>query len=152
MFINFKLNINNYKKNIILDNFFLVNLKNKQIKINLFDFNKKKKFIYSIGLVLNLLNLYKKSNRRVVIMVKYLINFLIKKYLINWNVKKFLLIIKGLKKNYIKILYYLKIIILKLNISFFFLNPLKNFSITHLKRKRSIKKRIYKKLIDFNKI
>jgi len=85
-------------------------------------------------------------------MLKYLINFLIKKYLLNWNLKKFLLIIKGLKKNYIKILYYLKIIILKLNISFFFIYPLKTFSISHLKKKRSIKKRVYKKLIDFNKI
>ncbi len=85
-------------------------------------------------------------------MLKYLINFLIKKYLVIWNNKKFMFIIKGFKKNFIKILYFFKYIVFKFNINFFYINPVKFFKITKIKKVRSIKRRVYKKLVSFNKI
>ena len=61
-------------------------------------------------------------------------------------------VIKGLKKNFTKILYFFKYIIFKFNINLFYINPVKFFKITKMKKVRSIKRRVYKKLIDFNKI
>ena len=144
--------IQSFKSYLYLNNIINLNLVGKQAKINLIDLNLKKKYVFTIGLVLKILNLYKKSSRRSIQMLKYLINFLIKKYLIQWNNKKFMFVIKGFQKNFIKIIYFFKYIIFKFNIKFFYINPVKFFKITKMKKVRSIKRRVYKKLIDFNKI
>jgi TnpA family transposase len=141
-----------YKKFLKINNILLVNLVNRQAKVNLMDLDLNKKYIYSIGLVLKILDMYKKSSRRSVFMLKYLLNFLIKKYLTSWKAKKFMFIVKGLKKNFIKILYFFKFIVSKCSVNVFYINPLKSFRLIKIKKVRSIKKRIYKKLIDFNKI
>lgn len=151
-YINIKNYINYYKNYLNINNIILLNLNNKQAKINLLDLDIKKKYIFTIGLVLKILNIYKKSSRRSIQMLKYLINFLIKKYLITWSNKKFMFVIKGLKKNFIKIVYFFKFIIYKFNIKFFYINPTKFFKITKIKKIRSIKRRVYKKLITLNKI
>lgn len=130
----------------------VLNISNKQPKVNLLDLKLQKKYIFTIGLVLTILNLYKKSSRRSIHMLKYLINFLVKKYILLWDSKKFMFIIKGFKKKFTKILYFFKYIIFKFNISFFYINPVKFFKITKMKKVRSIKRRVYKKLIDFNKM
>lgn len=151
-YVNIKNHLNYYKNYLNINNIVLLNLVNKQAKVNLLDLDMKKKYIFTIGLVLKILNIYKKSSRRSIQMLKYLINFLIKKYIINWSNKKFMFVIKGLKKNFIKIVYFFKFIIYKFNIKFFYINPVKFFKITKMKKIRSIKRRVYKKLITFNKI
>ena len=80
-FINIKNQIYTLQSYIYLNNIINLNLVGKQAKVNLIDLNLKKKYIFTIGLVLKILNLYKKSSRRSIQMLKYLINFLVKKYL-----------------------------------------------------------------------
>lgn len=151
-FINIKNSINYFKLCLQLNNILTLNLNSKQAKVNLLELDLKKKYIYTIGLILKILNIYKKSSRRSILMLKYLINFLIKKHLSTWHNKKFMFVIKGFKKNFIKIIYFFKFLVFRFNINFFYINPLKSFKITKIKKTRSIKRRIYKKLIDFNKI
>lgn len=134
-----------------LNTIILVNFKNKQVKLNLCLLDSNKQYLFTVGLILKILNLYKKSNRKNILFLKYLINYLIKKYLILHN-KKTMFIIKGLVKNYIKVLYYFKQITLNFNINFFLINPIKIFNNLKIKKKRSIKRRLFKKLVDFNNI
>lgn len=142
--------INYFKQSFSLSNCVLVNFKNKQVKLNYVDIKNKKVYIYTLGLVLKILDLYKKSSRRNIIFLKYLINFLIKKYQINQG--RTILIAKGLVKNYIKLIYYFKSITSVFNISIFYVNPIKIFNNLKIKKKRCIKRRLYKKLVDFNKV
>lgn len=149
-YLNILLNINTYNKKLKLEKLFLINFKNKQVKLNILDLIGNKKYIFSIGLILKVLNLYKKSNRKNLLFLKYLINYVINK--INIKNKKIVFVIKGLIKNYVKMLYYFKLIVINFNISIFYINPVKIFKLINLKKKRSIKRRLYKKIVDFNKI
>lgn len=150
--MNFLYLVNKYKSNVALNSLVLVNFKNKQVKLNLLDFDLKKKYIYTLGLILKLLNMYKKSSRRNITFLKYLISYVLKKYSNTLNTKKLAFVIKGLVKNYTKFIYYFKSLIINFNINLLFINPVKIFSFNSRKKKRSIKRRIYKKLVDFNKI
>lgn len=149
-----KKNINMFYSSVKVNYIMLINFKNKQLKFNVLDLNLKKKFVYSVGLILKILDLYKKSNRRATGMVKHLVNFILKKYyfLEFEKLNKVFLIVKGLRKNFIKLLYFFKLIIAKFNVNLFYINPLKSFNLKKIKKHRSIKKRVYKKLIEFNKV
>lgn len=81
-YIHTKVQINHFKLYTQINTLTILNLNNRQPKINFLDLDLKKKFIFSIGLVLKILNIYKKSSRRSILMLKHLINFLIKKHLI----------------------------------------------------------------------
>jgi hypothetical protein len=151
-FLNLKKKTFLYKNNLSLHYIFLLNLIDRQPKINLLNLLLFKKNIYTIGLILKILNLFKKCSRRSIPMLKYVLNFLFKKYSNDFYNKKIMLTIKGLKKNYIKIIYFLKFLINKFNINFFYINPIKTFTLIKIKKIRSIKRRIRKKLINFNKI
>lgn len=150
--LNFLNIINLYKNYTNLNYLVLVNFRNKQPKLNLIDLALKKKYIYTLGLVLKLLNMYKKASRRNINFLKYLVSYVLKKYNSNLANQKIIFIIKGLVKNYIKYIYYFKSLILNFNISLLYINPIKIFKFNKRKKKRSIKRRIYKKLVDFNKI
>jgi len=129
----------------------LANFKDKQPKVNIIDIQKNKTYNFSIGLILKILNLYKKSSRKNIMFLKYLISYIIKKNFISTS--KIIFILKGFAKNYVKLIYFFKLIINQFNISIFYLNPIKQFNKNiNLKKKRAIKRRIFKKLIDFNNI
>jgi len=141
--------IYNFKEYKLINNLILANFKNKQPKLNILNLQKNTNHTYSIGLILKVLNLYKKSSRRNLMFLKYLISFILKKNLITSN--KIIFLIKGFSKNYVKLIYFFKLIILQFNISILYLNPIKKFNKNiNLKKKRAIKRRIFKKLIDFN--
>lgn len=139
--------------------FILLSLINKQPKINYLNLKKNFKKSYSIGLVLKILNIFKKSNRRSISSLKYVINFILKKDLLNQNDnnlinkgQNFGLIFKSLKKNFIKILYLFKNLVNMYRLNYIIFYPLKQFNFIKIKKIRSIKRRITKKLIEFNKI
>lgn len=150
--LNFLNIINVYKNNTNLNYLLLINFKNKQPKLNVLDFNLKKKFIYTLGLILKLLNMYKKSARRNISFLKYLVSYVLKKYSKDLENQKLIFVIKGLVKNYVKFIYYFKFLITSFNVNLLYINPVKIFAFNNRKKKRSIKRRIYKKLVDFNKI
>jgi hypothetical protein len=58
----------------------LLKLNNKRVKLNVMDLLLQKKYIFTIGLVLHVLEVYKKSNRKSTEMLKYLLNILIKRF------------------------------------------------------------------------
>ena len=116
------------------------------MKLNYINLQGDQKFIYTIGLVLKILNIYKKSSRRISVMIKNVILFCIKKH--NIYTKHNFLIIKGFYKKILKILYMFKNI--SQYTSLFYIQPLKSYKLINIKRKRSIKRRIYKKLISFS--
>ena len=144
--------INTYKAQISLENLILVNFKHKQPKLNLLDLNIHKNFVFTIGLILKILNLYKKSNRKNIMFLKYLINYVVKKYSNTLVKKNIIFVIKGLRKNFLKLIYFFKLFIINFDINVFYINPIKIFKDLKLKKKRSIKRRLFKKLVDFNKI
>jgi hypothetical protein len=151
---NLSFNINQFKKYLRLDNFIFVNFSKKQPKINILNVSKKKKFSYSIGLVLKILNLYKKSSRRNFSFVKYLVNYIIQKFFKQVvSTDSTALVIKGFVKNYLKVLYYFKTLINILKISILYINPVRDFSKSiQKKKKKSLKRRLYKKLVEFNNL
>jgi len=102
---------------------------------------------YSIGMLLNMFKLESKSYRRSLKGVKVLINFLSKK--INRKYYKTLALIKvnGLTKNYLKFFYLLSSILNVLNVKVFLWNPIKSWNKNGVKKLKSIKRRIKKKLI-----
>jgi hypothetical protein len=116
--------IYNFKKIILFAYLIMLNLKNKQPRINFLNINYNKINVYSIGLVLKILNLYKKSNRRNIIFLKYVLNYIFKLYFNNLLDKKIILVFKGFFKNYLKLVYYFKYMITKFKISLFLLLPI----------------------------
>lgn len=137
--------INNNDSNIIL-----VNFKNRQPKLNFTDLKFKKTFIYSLGLILDLSVEYKKSVRRNILMLKYLINFLLKNKLNSLITNSNFLVFKGFRKSLVKLIYNFKYIFTKLKVDLFLIKPLKSLNLTGIKKTRSIKRRVYKKLVKFN--
>ena len=142
--------IYNYRKLSFFNFIFLINLKNKHSKINLIDVYKNKTNTFSIGLVLKILQMYKKNNRRNTLFLKYIVNYLLKIYFNDLLSSKLILVFNGLLKNYLKIIYYFKIIIKKFQLSLILFKPLLNNLKWNTKKKRSIKRRIFKKLVNFN--
>ena len=141
----------NFKKLVMFDYLLTLNLQNKQVKLNCIDIINNKNYIYSIGLILKLLNIFKKSNRRNVTYLKYIINYVFKLYSLKFINSKLILSFKGLFKNYVKLIYFFRLLINKYNISLFLINPIKINNMSFVQKKRSIKRRIYKKLVVFNK-
>ena len=95
-FLNIKTKINVFFKKMTINSLLILNLKKKQPKINFIDLKLDKKYIYSIGLVLKILNTFKKSNRRVTLMLKNVITFVFKKHF--QNIDSLMFIIKGFNK------------------------------------------------------
>lgn len=145
-FLNIKTKVNQFFKKISLESIVLLNFKKRQPKINFIDLQNDKKYIYTIGLVLKILNIFKKCNRRVPLMIKNVITFVIKKHQIDLN--KAMFIIKGFHKKLVKIIYMFKPIFNYL--SLFYIQPLKTYKMISIKKKRSIKRRIFKKLVAFS--
>lgn len=136
-FINKKINFN---KCLVID------LMGSQLKTVILNFILNKKFNYSTGLILKILNIYKKADKKTKTSFKYLLSYLIQKeYILDSK----LVILKGLTQNYLKFLYFLKNIIVNKNLNFFILKICRK-NLFKIRVKRSIKRRIYKKLIKFN--
>jgi len=146
--------INHLKINSV----YSVNLKNKHPKVNFLDLVTQKKYVYSLGLLIRYMGDYKKSDRRVLKMLKFLITFAVKKIQIQVVdvtekcVLNCLLTLKGLSKNLLKIIYFLKIVFINLNVYCFYIKPLKTLSLTNVKICRAIKRRIRKRIIKFEQI
>jgi len=130
----------------------LINFKNKQTKVNILDFKVDKKYIFTIGFILNFLGIFKKSDRRNSTFLKYLISYIIKNEILPLDNKKTILVLKGFTKNFVKLIYFFKLIITSFNVGVLFINPIRMFNNLKIKKKRSIKRRLFKKLVDFNKI
>lgn len=139
------------RNNLSLNKFLLLNFRNRQIKLNLWDLCSGRKYVYTLGLLLRFLNLYKKINKKNINFLKYLINYILKKYSYFTYSKKIIFILKGLQKNYIKLIYYFKNFIVYLNIKILLFDIVKLFKAANRKRKKSIKRRVYKKLIVLNR-
>jgi len=130
----------------------LINFKNKQTKVNILDFKVDKKYIFTIGFILNFLGIFKKSDRRNSTFLKYLISYIIKNEILPLDNKKTILVLKGFTKNFVKLIYFFKLIITSFNVGVLFINPIRMFNNLKIKKKRSIKRRLFKELVDFNKI
>lgn len=156
-YTNYKLNkaivSNLLNCNFYLRHLFLVNFKDKQARINLIDLKNKKNFTYSTGLVLTVLDKYKKQYRRSLPMLKYVFSYVLKKHDVSERYNNGLLV-QGLKKNILRLMQMLCKFIKVFNVSLSLItfNFLKTWQITKCKRVRSIKRRIYKKLVKVNNI
>ena len=128
---------------------YIINLQNRQPKINIIDIWNHTFFNFSIGLLLKTLNNFNKHKRRSILMLKHLVIFLLSNFKKKFK-KKIFFLIRGLKQNFMKILYFFKFLFKKYDITIFFVDPLKSFKQTKLKLVRSLKRRIYKKIIKSN--
>lgn len=146
VFLNTKAKITQFIKKISLDSIIILNLKKRQPKLNFIDLKLNKKYIYTIGLVLKILNIFKKCNRRVPAMIKNVISFTLKKHAL--EISKLLFIVKGFDKKLLKMIYMFKLIFSSLFM--FYIQPLKTYRLFKIKKKRSIKRRIFKKLVSFS--
>lgn len=146
IFLSIKSKINQFFKKIAIESIIILNLKKRQPKLNFVDLKCNKKYIYTIGLVLKILNVFKKCNRRVPLMIKNVVTFVLKKHISDLN--KIMFIVKGFSKKIIKMVYMFKSIFNSL--SMLYIQPLKTYKIINIKKKRSIKRRIFKKLVSFS--
>lgn len=104
---------------------------------------------YSIGILLNMLKLESKSVRHSLKGIKLLFGFLSKKFIKkNYKVNS-LIKFNGLSKNYLKMFYMLSNLVNILNVKIFMFNPIKSWNKLKIKKVKSIKRRIKKKLIKF---
>jgi len=79
-------------------------------------------------------------------MIKNVILFCLKKHQLDFS--KVFLIVKGFNKKLLKIIYMFKSVFF--HTSLYYIQPLKTYKFFNLKKKRSIKRRIFKKLVSFS--
>lgn len=142
------LNFKKFVNELTLLKFILImTFRSMHLRVNYYDLLGYIFQYYSIGMLLNMFKLESKSYRRSLKGVKVLINFLSKK--INRKYYKTLALIKvnGLTKNYLKFFYLLSSILNVLNVKIFLWNPIKSWNKNGVKKLKSIKRRIKKKLI-----
>jgi len=127
----------------------VLTLKALHLRVNYYDLINYVFQYYSIGILLNMLKLESKSTRHSLKGVKLLFGFLSKKFIKkNYKVNS-LIKFNGLSKNYLKIFYMLSNLVNILNVRIFMFNPMKSWDKLKIKKIKSIKRRIKKKLIKF---
>ncbi len=127
----------------------ILTFRSLHLRVNYYDLINHIFQYYSIGMLLNLFKLESKSYRRSLKGVKVLLNFLNKKINKRYFRVGSLLKINGLTKNYLKFFYLLTSILNALNVRVFVWTPIKSWSKCGVKKLKSIKRRIRKKLIKF---
>ncbi len=125
----------------------ILTFRSMHLRVNYYDLCSYVFQYYSIGMLLNMFKLESKSYRRSLKGVKVLINFLGKKISKKYFKSLALIKVNGLTKNYLKFFYLLSNILLTLNVKIFLWNPIKSWNKNGVKKIKSIKRRIKKKLI-----
>ncbi len=125
----------------------IMTFRSMHLRVNYYDIYNYIHQYYSIGMLLNMFKLESKSYRRSLKGIKVLLNFLSKKI----NKKYFrhvsLIKVNGLTKHYLKFFYLLSSVINILSVRVFLWNPIKSWDKNGVKKIKSIKRRIKKKLI-----
>ncbi len=127
----------------------ILTFRSLHLRVNYYDLINYIIQYYSIGMLLSLFKLESKSYRRSLKGVKVLLSFLSKKISKKYFRLNSLLKINGLTKNYLKFFYLLTSILSALNVKVFMWAPIKSWNKNGIKKLKSIKRRIKKKLIKF---
>lgn len=125
----------------------ILTFRSMHLRVNYYDLLNYFSQYYSIGMLLNMFKLESKSYRRSLKGVKVLLNFLSKKISKKYYRQLSFLKVNGITKNYLKFFYLLSSILSILTVKIFLWYPIKSWNKSGVKKIKSIKRRIKKKLI-----
>ena len=108
----------------LLNFIFFLNLKKKQPKMNIYNCKRKNQYIYTIGLLLKLIDQSSKSTRRSNKMLKYLLDT-VKDNFYDLHSSTSMVSIQGITKRFLNIINFLTTFLRRFKIIYLLLQPLK---------------------------
>lgn len=128
--------------------FLIMNQNTSNLKLNVF--SKKLNFFFSTGILLVILNIFKKKSRKSIKSYRLLFNYILRKFFTKFiNINLFYVLLKNSKKNSFVITYIVKYLKITNFVLYYKTNTMIN---TKIKPKRSIKKKTKKKIIWKNNL